>query len=297
MTHPTRLPRFSLSPWLPRWLAGLALLCALPASATPPLDLSTWDCVGHCGAIGADGDIALSPLGSARHGFVTTSDSGATGVSPLALDANSRGLGTETNGSRWRSASFAAVAGEQLAVAFNYVSTDGKGFDDYAWARLVSASDGALVAWLFTARSSNSGTRNIVPGDVVSRRDFDPRAVIVDFDAFDFHSKTAADPVDWSPLGFSNGTCWKDNAAGCGYTGWLLARHQLAAGGSYRLEVGVVNWGDGAFDSGLAFDIAGLQAPVPEAPSSGLMLAGLAGGALAWRRRGPLRRAPRAQPA
>ena len=186
------------------------------------------------------------------------------------------GSGTETKGSRWGSGAFAAAAGDRLEVAFNYLSTDGKGFDDYAWARLVGAADGGLVAWLFTARSSNSSTRNIVPGDVLSRQDFDPRSVIVDYDQFEFHSKTSADPVNWSPLGASNGSCWKDNAAGCGYTGWLLSRHDFASSGQYRLELGVVNWGDGAYDSGLAFDLAGLQAPVPEPQAWVLLSVGLA---------------------
>ena len=43
-------------------------------------------------------------------------------------------------------------------MQFNFLSTDGKGYDDYAWARLVNADQGNLtVAWLFTARSTNSG--------------------------------------------------------------------------------------------------------------------------------------------
>jgi len=48
-------------------------------------------------------------------------------------------------------------------VSFDYVSTDGKGFDDYAWARVVDAGGQNTVAWLFTARSSNSITPPRVP--------------------------------------------------------------------------------------------------------------------------------------
>ena len=36
-----------------------------------------------------------------------------------------------------------AAAGDTLSLYFSYVSTDGKGFDDYAWARLVTADSGA----------------------------------------------------------------------------------------------------------------------------------------------------------
>ena len=245
-------------------LAGLALQASAQTQAALPADLASWQCTGLCGASAAQGDITLSPAGSAAYGFVSTAGSAAEGVSPLALDHN-QGLG-ETNGSRLLSPAFSAAAGQLLSLQFNYVSTDGKGFDDYAWARVVQAdAPGSTVAWLFTARSSNSGTHNIVPGDVLPRDDFDPRTVIVNYDSFEFTSKTADDPVNWLPLGDSNRTCWRDNAAGCGFTGWLNAQHSLAATGSYRLELGVVNWNDQAYDSGLAVDFSGLVAtPVPE---------------------------------
>ncbi len=257
-------------------LGALALQPALAVSVVPATDLAQWVCAGHCGTSAAQGDISLSPLASAAYGYVSTSGSEALGTSPLALDANSRGDGTENNGSRWASPAFSANAGDQLDLRFNYVSTDGKGFDDYAWARVTDAGSGAVVSWLFTARSSNSSTGRIVPGDVLRREDFDPDVAIVDFDSYQFTSKTVDDPIDWSPLGFSNGTCWRDNAAGCGYTGWLHSQVSFANPGDYRVELGVVNWGDYAFDSGLAFDFAGLTAPVPEPAPASLALLGAA---------------------
>jgi hypothetical protein len=261
--------------------AALALCCTTATSAAalaPPGPLADWTCTGVCGSSAADGDIGLSPLGNPLYGYVATAGSTARQVSPLALDPNSRGDGTEANGSRLLSGAFAGAAGDTLSMRFNYLSTDGKGFDDYAWARLVHAGDGSLAAWLFTARSSNSSTGQIVPGDVVDKEDFDFKAVIVDYDSFIFTSKTSADPLDWSLLGGSNQSCWRDNAAGCGYTGWLQSQVTLPAAGLYRVELGVVNWGDEAYDSGLAFDFAGLQgaAPVPEPATGVLTAAGLA---------------------
>jgi hypothetical protein len=272
-------------------LASLSLSAQLAFAipVAPPVDLSKWTCTGVCGASAADGDIGLSPIANPLYGYVATSGSSALGVSPLALDSNSRGNGTETNGSKIVSNVFHGNAGEQLDLRFNYISTDGKGFDDYAWARLLNAADNSLVAWLFTARSSNSSTKNIVPGGVIAKKAFDPSAVIVDYADYNFHSKTTADPVNWSRLGFSNSTCWKDNAAGCGFTGWLHSQVSFADAGDYRVEFGVVNWGDGAFDSGLAFDFAGLTGPtaaVPEPATVLLMLLGMGAIGFAVRRRG-----------
>jgi hypothetical protein len=266
---------------LPRALLRIALStlalagaqAALAAEVSPPLALGNWACLGQCGASAAQGDIVLSPFASPAYGFVTTAGSAVYGASPLALDDNSRGI--EANGSRIVSAPFQAQAGDTLDVQFSYASTDGKGFDDYAWARLVDAQTNTLVAWLFTARSSNSSTGNIVPGDVVRRDEFDPREVIVNYDDFQFTSMTADNPIDWAPLGPSNGTCWRDNAQGCGYTGWLQSHHSFAQAGSFRLEIGVVNWGDEAYDSGLAFDLRGLTAAVPEPAAWQLLLAAL----------------------
>jgi len=271
--------------------AMLAAMPALSADVVPPPGPAGTACVGICGTSAADGDIALSPLGKPSYGYVSTFGSTASGVSPLALGDNKTGI--ETNGSRLRTDRFTASAGDRLSVYFNYVSTDGNGYDDYAWARVLDAADDTFVAWLFTARSTNSGTRNVVPGDVLDKKAFDPDAVIVDYDRWDFVSKTSTDPVDWSPLGQSNGTCWEDNAKGCGYTGWLQSRHTFAATGTFRLEFGVVNWGDEAFDSGLAFDYAGLApgsviTPVPEPASWALMALGLVALPV-WRRRRQIR--------
>lgn len=260
-------------------LAGAALLAPWAAMAVPVVpagDIATWACSGHCGALGAAGDITLSPVGSPAYGYVSTSGSAVYGSSPLQVAGHGRGSGTEANGSRIVSAAFSAAAQDTLSVHFNYVSTDGSNYDDYAWARIVNAADNRLVAWLFAAQSNNGGSGKIVPGKVLDKSAFDPDQVIVDFQDFSFNSRPGANPVDWAPLGASNLSCWDNNAEGCGFTGWLQARHQFAAAGSYRLELGVVNWGDQAFDSGLAFDLAGLTAAVPESGTLALMLAGLA---------------------
>ncbi|MBK6660300.1 MAG: NF038132 family protein [Proteobacteria bacterium] len=257
---------------LPSLAALAALIATTPLAHATGVDpaLDTWTCLGTCGTLAADGDITLSPYGSPRYAYLTTNGSTAHGVSPLAI-VESGGGGAEfsqTNGSSYTSAPFTLADGQDLRAYFNYVSTDGKGFDDYAWARLVNGN-GNTAAWLFTARSTNGNKQNVVPGNALDKASnngvaFDPDQTIVDYADFEFNTRTTQssdfDPIDWSPLGIWNGTCWRDNAEGCGFSGWLESRVTPGAG-TYRLEVGVVNFGDEAWDSGIAFDLQGLSAP------------------------------------
>ena len=157
-----------------------------------------------------------------------------------------------TNGSRLQSNLFSATAGEALEFYFNYVSSDGSGFADYAWARLLD-SGGNEVALLFTARTTPAG--NAVPGFGVPL----PTATLTPSPV----AIIPGGPV-WSPLGSDSGACFN---VGCGYTGWILSQYTIAAAGNYRLEFGTANWQDQLFESGLAFDgltIGGV--PIPPAP-------------------------------
>jgi PEP-CTERM motif len=258
---------------------ALAALAAPSVHAQVNADLTTWTCVGACGASAADGDITLSPLGNAKYGYVTTFGSAQTDVSPLNLTDSH---GSEINGSTYTSAAFTLDSKTNVDAYFNYVSTDGKSFDDYAWARLVNSS-GTTAVWLFTARSENGGKSQIVPGNVVKKKDFDTD-VIVNYDDIEFNTRNVVinDTIDWSRLGDSNGQCWREDAEGCGFTGWMHSVVRVDPG-TYRLEVGVVNFVDTLYDSGLAFDIAGLTAAVPEPETWAMMLSGVA--LLAARRR------------
>jgi len=72
----------------------------------------------------------------------------------------------------------------------------------------------------------------------------------------------------WSPLGSSSGECF---SAGCGYTGWINSNFTIATAGDYYLKVGVTNWIDQAFDSGLAMDgvtVGGVPITPPVTPSA-----------------------------
>ncbi len=216
-------------------LAAAALLLPQSAMATAfdggiP---AAWTCTGNCGTLGADGDVTTSPEGG-DYGWVST----ANGVGSLGDD--DLGIGNETSGSLLRSSVFSANAGDDLEFYFNYVTSDGtESFVEYGWARLLDAALNP-VALLFTARTNPNGST--VPGFGLPSIEATITPAVVGI------SDT---PPVWSPLGGDSGQCWGD---GCGYTGWVQSLYTIPTAGNYVLEFGVVNWGDNAFDTGMAFD-------------------------------------------
>lgn len=223
-----------------------------------------WTGVGSYGAMGANGVVTLAPSGGTQYGYVSTAN-GVSGVSPFSFGSN-------TNGSYLRSTVFSAAAGDALNFNFNYVTSDGAGYADYGWARLLNA-DLTQAALLFTARTTTSG--NTVPG-------FGLPATQATVTA----SPITAGAPSWSALGTSSGTCY---SGGCGFTGWVSSTFSIQNAGSYILEFGVINYIDTAYQTGLAFDgitVGGVPiTAVPEPESLALMLAGLGiVGAIARRR-------------
>jgi hypothetical protein len=227
-----------------------------------------WTGIGNYGTLGADGVVTTSPEGGS-YGWVSS----AGGVS---LGANDLNIGSETNGSLLRSGVFSAAAGDSLNFYFNYVTSDGASYIEYAWARLLDAALNP-VALLFTARTTPTG--DTVPGFGLPPIE----ATII----------PASTPIipggpSWSPLGGYSGSCY---SAGCGYTGWIESDYTIAAAGDYVLEFGVVNWADQIYDSGMAFDgitVGGVPIDpidVPEPATLALLGLGLAGlGALRRRK-------------
>ena len=242
---------------------GVALACAAAAMAvhaSAQAQAPAWSCDGHCGNLGADGVVTLAPGGGSYYSYVST-DGGLDGIGLSGIE----GDGANENGSVLRSAPVAFGAGTALTFAFNFVTSDGSNYSDYAWARLLHA-DGTPAALLFTARTSNEFAT--VPGHGM------PAVAATLTPA---SSNVNGGATTWSPLGPWSGDCYE---AGCGYTGWISSRYVVATAGNYRVEVGVTNWGDDIYDSGLAFsvtDAGPLQQPppIPEPAHWTLLLAGL----------------------
>lgn len=235
---------------------------------------SGWTCNGTCGSLGADGVVTLSPTGNSSYQFVSTNGSSSTAILP------SGALGSETNGSTLATTVFSATAGTNLNFFFNYVTSDGQGFADYAWAELFN-SNNTPAALLFTARTKVTGT--IVPGDGMPA----PNATLTPSSVPIIQGMST-----WSPLGGSSGACFTGPTNGCGYTGWIGSSYTIGTTGNYYLEVGVTNWLDTQFDSGLALDgvtVGGVPitppSSVPEPSTLVLFGTGLLGLAIAAKRK------------
>jgi len=248
---------------------GIAALVAAPfaaSAATIPGDLPAgWTSVGNAGSGTPDG-VVIAPPVPGGYTYVSTSG-GVTGAGRLA------GVAGGTNGSSMTSNTFAAAANDVLQFYFNFVTSDGSGFADYAWAQLNNLSAGTDFL-LFSARTTPSG--NTVPGfglpGLGAGVGVGPTAII------------PGAPM-WSALGASSGTCF---SVGCGYTGWVSATYTIVADGNYSLGFGVTNFIDTIFDTGLAVagaNIGGTPiSPIP-LPAAGWLLVAALGGLGVMRRR------------
>ncbi|MDL1864985.1 NF038132 family protein [Nitrosomonas europaea] len=260
--------------WVAIGLTGAIAVLSLGGNAVAAPLPDSWTCVGNCGTNTAvDGVVTLAP-GFNSYQWISTNN-GPSGAGALPVDPT----GQETNGSAAHTGTFSVNAGDTLNFYFNYITSDGAQYTEYAWAGLYQDSS-TFDSYLFTARTTPSG--DTVPG-------FSLPGLGDGVTLIPNTTEIISGGPAFSPLGSSSGTCY---STGCGYTDWVQMSYTFTTAGIYSLGFGVTNALDTAFDS--AFAIAGVSIndvpiddnnTVPEPVTLALFGIGLVGLSASRRRR------------
>jgi hypothetical protein len=190
----------------------------------------------------------LAP-GFSSYQWISTAN-GPTGAGKLPVGPT----GQETNGSFAQTPAFTVNPGDSLSFYFNYITSDGSQFTDYAWAGLFLGS--RFDSYLFTARTTPSG--DTVPG-------YGLPGLRIGVTLTPPSTPIIPGGPAFSPLEGSSERCYAEE--GCGYTGWIKMDYTFTTSGTYSIGFGVTNLFDSQFDSAFAFAGVSInQVPIDEKP-------------------------------
>lgn len=187
---------------------GAAVLFATQANAA----INGYTTVGSSGVqTGTDGVVTLPINGYNSVNWISTYG-GVNGAVSGGTDGSTATI------------PFTVYGNKTLNFNFDYVTSDGSGYPDFATVDLYNSSNTLLAtidSWTTTVTAVNAGTT-------------------------------------WSPLGPSSGSCY---ATGCGNTGWSSLSYLVSGSGNYYLTFSVANANDTEYDTGLAFTVANTPEP------------------------------------
>lgn len=250
-------------------MAGFLAFSSVASAGPIP---AAWTCVGSCGEFSTTDGVVTVPTASGFNNYQWIStNGGVTGAGILPTTST----GQETDGSFMQTNAFAVQAGDELQFDFNYITSDGASFTEYAWAGLYTGTT-TFDDYLFTARTTSSG--DTVPG-------FSLPGLKAGVTLTPPTTPIIGGGPAFSPLGSNSGSCY---STGCGYTGWITMNYTFTSAGTVSLGFGVTNALDTAYDS--AFAVSGITindvpVGVPEPGMLSLLTLGMGGMAALRRRR------------
>lgn len=183
-----------------------------------------------------------------------------------------------TGGSTWESSSFEALDGDVLSLDFNFLTTDGNGFNDFMFIQLINASTDAVVATIANGNTTGPVDQAVpalgAPAPLITGGTLSPTSAFFDgiltgpigvCDPDEVLSGCTAGGQTFGPDKYPAFPLPEEPpppASLGGSTGWVTSTFLIPADGDYKLSFVVQDLLNRVFPSGLAIDDIRLERPV-----------------------------------